>query len=73
MNAKISKTNDNAAYFNARLDDISMSGHERIKAKAQLAQAEALADVLAAIAGGVTRLLRAVVVRPFERLTASFS
>ncbi len=44
MSAKISKTNDNLEFFNSRLDEIRMNGHERLKAKARVAQAEAFAD-----------------------------
>ena len=73
MNAKIIKTNANASFFNARLDEIRMSGHERMKAKAHLAQAEAMADALAAVAGGIARLLRALVIRPVRRLTTTVS
>ena len=73
MNEKISKRNANADFFNARLDEVRMSGHERLKAKARLAQAEAMAEVLAVIVHGAARLARAVVVRPFERLTATFN
>lgn len=76
MNAKISKTNekeafDRAAFFNARLDEIRMNGYERLKAKAQLARAEAFADAVITMAGGIRRLLRTLVVRPYRRLTAS--
>ena len=33
MESKITKTNDREAFFNARLDEVRMSGHERLKAK----------------------------------------
>lgn len=73
MNTKIIKTNANETFFNARLDEIRMSGHERMKAKARLAQAEAVAEVLASVARGTARLLRAMVIRPYQRLTATFN
>lgn len=72
MNEKISKSNANTAFFNARLDEIRISGHERVKAKAHLAQAEAMADAITAVADGVARLLRATVLRPYHRVTAAF-
>jgi hypothetical protein len=71
MTAKISKSNDNTAFFNARLDDVRMSGHERVKAKAHLAQAEAMAEAIAVVAGGAARLLRTVFLRPYHRTPAS--
>ena len=49
MTVKISKTNANLDFFNARLDEIRMSGHERLKAKAHLARGEAFADAVFAI------------------------
>lgn len=52
MNDKISKTKSEYDFLNARLDEIRMSGHERIKAKAQLARAEAIADLFVAVGGG---------------------
>lgn len=71
MKTKISKTNENLAYFNGRLDEIRMSGHERLKAKAHLARAEAVADATAALINLVMRLLKTLVVRPIRRLTTS--
>ncbi len=71
MNDKISKTKSEFDFLNARLDEILMSGHERIKAKAQLARAEAIADLFVAVAGGLKRLFKALVLKPFRRLTAA--
>ena len=62
MNVKVSKTKQDLAFFNQRLDQIRMSGHERLKAKARFAQAEAITDAVFAVAQGVARL--------FKRLTA---
>jgi hypothetical protein len=61
MNVNISKTNQNFDFFNQRLDEIRMNGHDRLKAKARFAQAEAVADALFAAAQWVARL--------FKRLT----
>ena len=71
MTARNSKTNDKLDLLNARLDAIQMADYERIRAKAQLARAEAMADLIAAIGRGLRRLLRTLVVRPIRRLTAS--
>ena len=46
MTTKISKTNPSLAY---RLDEIEMSEYDRIRAKAHLARAEAMADAVAAL------------------------
>lgn len=71
MIEKISKTNQSLAFLNARLDDVRMSGHERLKAKARLAQAEAIADaVFGTIALG-KRLLKSLLTRPVRRPTTS--
>lgn len=71
MKTKISKSNCRTAFFEAKIDELRISGHERLKAKARLAQAEAMADALAAIGGGIRRLLRSLVIRPLRRLTTS--
>ena len=62
MTVKVSKTKEGLDFFNQRLDQIRMSGHERLKAKARFAQAEAIADAVFAVAQGIARL--------FKRLTA---
>ena len=71
MSVMNSKTNDSLEFLNTRLDEVQMSQLERIKAKAQLARADAVADALFAIARGAKRLLKNVVLRPFRRLTVS--
>ena len=58
MTAKISKSNDGLAYFNARLDEVRLTGTERLRAKAQMARAEAFADAVAAIYNTVARLFQ---------------
>ena len=73
MNRKISKTIASEAFFNARLDAIRMSSHERLRAKASLARAEAFADAAVAIINLVKRLTKVLVLRPYRRLSASFS
>ena len=71
MNGKISKTNESLEFFNRRLDEIRMNGHERLKAKARLAQAEAFADAMAALVGLVKRAFKSPAPRTYRGPTAS--
>jgi len=71
MTVRNRKANDKLDFLNARLDAVRMADYERIRAKAQLARAEAMADLIAAIGRGLRRLLRTLVVRPIRLLTAS--
>jgi hypothetical protein len=72
MNRKISKTNENLEFFNSLIDEIRINGHERLRAKARLAQGEAMADALVGLFGLGKRLLKALVyVRPARRPTTS--
>ena len=71
MKPKISKSNASTAIIHARLDEMRLSGHERLNAKAHLARAEAIADALAQVAGAIARMARTLI-RPLRRLTASF-
>jgi hypothetical protein len=64
MTGNVSKTNEDLDFFNRRLDEIQMSGHERLKAKARFAQAEAVADALFAAAHGIARLFKRLTARP---------
>lgn len=70
MKGKLSKTNQELDFLNARLDEVRMSGHERLRAKASLARAEAVAELLVAFASALKRLLKALVLRPIRRLIA---
>ena len=58
MKVKVSKSNVEMDFFNSRIDQIQMSGHERLRAKARFAQAEAMADALATVGRGIARLFR---------------
>jgi hypothetical protein len=71
VNQKISKTNENLAFIQARLDEVRMSGHERLRAKARMAQAEAIADSVFALIGLGKRLLKSMFVRQVRRPTTS--
>jgi len=48
-----------------------MSGHERLRAKARMAQAEAIADAIFALIGLGKHLLKSMFVRPVRRTTTS--
>jgi hypothetical protein len=58
MTNKISKSNDDLAYFNGRLDEVRMTSHERLRAKAHLARAEAMADLVARAISGIARIFK---------------
>jgi hypothetical protein len=64
MNVEVSKTNHDLDFFNRRLDEVRMSGHERLKAKARFAQAEAVADAIVGASQGVARLFKRLTARP---------
>ena len=71
MNVNISKTNSDLDFLNARLDEVRMSSHERLRAKASLARSEAVAEAVVEIINLVKHLLKTLVVRPLRRLTIS--
>jgi hypothetical protein len=71
VNSKISKANAESEYFDRRLDEIRMSGHARLKAKAQFAQAEAIADALVAAVRGIGRLFGMPARKPGRRAATS--
>jgi hypothetical protein len=64
MNLNVSKTNEDLDFFNQRLDEIRMNGHERLKAKARFAQAEAVANALFTTAQWVAGLFRRLTDKP---------
>jgi hypothetical protein len=64
MKVNVSKTNQDLAYFQQRLDEIHMLGHERLKAKARFAQAEAVADALFGAAHAIARLFNRLTSKP---------
>jgi hypothetical protein len=72
MTAKISKTNDDLDYLYSRLDEVRLSGYERVKAKAHLARAEAFADAFEFLVRGIARLFKASD-KPVGRTAASAS
>ena len=70
MNKNNGKTDPSLEVLYARLDEVRMSDHERLRAKGSLAQAEAFADFMVEMANGIKRLLKILVLRPIRRLTA---
>ena len=72
MSVMNSKTNRHLEFLYARLDQVQMSQAERIKAKAQLARAEAVVDLVFAAGCGVKQLVKKRLLRPFRRMAASF-
>jgi hypothetical protein len=64
MNINERKTNQELDFFNQRLDEIRMSGYERLKAKARFAQAEAMAAALFGAAHAIVRLYKRLTAKP---------
>jgi len=64
MDMKISKTNPDLEFLNRRMDEIQMSDLERLRAKARLAQAEAVAGAIVAVTHGIARLFKPLSARP---------
>jgi hypothetical protein len=63
MDVKISKTNSDLEFLNRRLDEIQMTDLERLRARARLAQAEAVASAIVAVAHGIARLFKSLTAR----------
>ena len=64
-------TKSEMEFLYRRLDEVRMSELDRMRAKAQLARTEAVADFLAAGGKAVSRLVRKLVIRPIRRFAAS--
>ncbi len=71
MDEKIRNSNHSLTFLDARMDEIQMSNHERLQAKAHLAQAEAIANAVAGLLGLIRRLLKTPAARPLRRPTSS--
>ena len=71
MKEKISKSNENIEFFNGLIDEIRINGHERLRAKARLAQGEAMATALVELYDFGKRLIHALIARPGRRPTTS--
>ena len=70
MNKNTGHSDPSLEFLYARLDQVRMSGHERLHAEASLAQAEAFADLMFEMVNGIKRLLKILVLRPIRRLTS---
>jgi len=71
MKSNVSKTNQSLDFFNQRLDEIRMNGHERLKAKARFAQAEAVADALSVAIHWIARQFKRLAAKPGHRAAPS--
>ena len=71
MQQKPGNSSSDLEFFYARLDQIRMSGHERLRARAHLASAEAIVETIVWLAGGAKRLLGKLVIHPIRRLATS--
>lgn len=71
MKQKQTKEQADLQFFYERLDQVRMSGHERVRAKASLARAEAIAELIVQAATGMRRLLKTLVIRPIRRLATT--
>ena len=71
MNEKIRKDNENMEFFNGLIDEIRINGHERLRAKARLAQGEAMATAVVELYSFGKRLIHALIARPARRPTTS--
>ena len=71
MTNKISKSNEDWELINARLAEVRMSGHQRLKAEAQLARAQAVADTLVVLSATVKRAVKQVFARPYNQPNTS--
>ena len=65
------KRNHELELLQRRLDEVRMSERERIRARAHLERAEAIASLLASSARAIERAYRRLVVRPLRRMTAA--
>jgi Tfp pilus assembly protein FimT len=64
MKLEVSKTNEDLTFFNQRLDEIQMSSHQRLMAKARFARAEAVADALSVATQAMARLFKRLTAKP---------
>jgi hypothetical protein len=71
MTEKISKSNADWETINARLSEVRMSGHQRLRAEAQLARAQAIADALVVLSATVKRAVKQVFERPYRQPNTS--
>ena len=71
MPEKISKSNADWETINTRLAEVRMSDHQRLKAEAQLARAQAIADALVVLSAAVKRALKQIFDRPYHQPNTS--
>ena len=71
MTRKISKSNDEWETINRRLAEVRLNGHQRLKAQAQLARAQAVADTLVMLSATVKRAVKQLFDRPYHQPNTS--
>ena len=63
--------NKELEYLFQRLNEVRMNEGERLRARAQLERAEAVASLIVATCQAIERLFRKLVVRPIRRLATA--
>jgi hypothetical protein len=71
MTDKVSKSNADWETINQRLAEVRMGGHQRLRAQAQLARAQAVADTLVVLSATVKRAVKQVFDRPYSQPNTS--
>ena len=71
MTSKVSKSNADWETINRRLAEVRLSGHQRLKAEAQLARAQAVADTLVVLSATVKRAVKQIFDRPYHQPNTS--
>ena len=67
MANKVSKSNADWEMINRRLAEVRLNGHQRLKAEAQLARAQAVADTLVILSATVKRAVKQIFDRPYRQ------
>ena len=71
MSKKVSKSNADWETINRRLAEVRMGDYQRLKAEAQLARAQAIADTLVVLSASVKRAVKQVFDRPYSQPNTS--
>lgn len=70
MNYKFKRTNPETDALYARLDEIRMPSYERLSAKAHLARAEAISDLIVAVVRALKSVAKRLTARRMRRIVA---
>ena len=71
MEVKISKSNADWETIDRRLAEVRLNGLQRMKAEAQLARAQAVADTLVVLSATVKRAVKQIFDRPYNQPNTS--